>query len=132
MSLACCLRVQYWRRKINHCHPSCYLFTQFVVYLETDHARCQWKARSLFGNCLISVPALTKFHKRLFLINIGSTHLLTYLEILKQGSLLWEAGEPLVIGQHLVMVRKNACLWLLSELSSNRSCHRSMLAHLCL
>jgi hypothetical protein len=109
MCFICCLWVQYWRCKTKHCHLSWYLSTQFVVYLETIHARCQWKARSLFSNCLISRPALRKFYERLLLINRGSTHWLTYLKILKQGGLLRALGEPLVIGQHLVM-GKEKCL----------------------
>jgi hypothetical protein len=54
-------------------------------------------------NRLISVPALRKFHERHFHISRGSTHRLTYLKISKQGGLLWAIGEPLMIGQHLVM-----------------------------
>jgi hypothetical protein len=45
----------------------------------------------------------------LFLIIRGSTHWLTYLEVLKKGGLLWAIGEPLMMGQHLVM-RKGKCL----------------------
>ncbi len=104
MSLVSCLWVQYWRLKTNHWHLGCYLSThQFVVYLEAVHAGCQWKARSLFDNSLISIPVLRTFYEILFLINRGSTHWLTYLEISKKGGLLWAIGEPLMIGQHLVM-----------------------------
>ncbi len=103
MSLVCCLQVQYWCRKTNHWHLGCCLSIQFVVYLETVHTRCQWKAQSLFGNCLISIPALRKFYEILFLIYRGSPHWLTYLKILKQNGLLWAIGEPLMIDQHLVM-----------------------------
>ncbi len=109
MSLIPCLWVQYWRLKINHWHLGCYLSTQIVVYLETIHARCQWKAWSMFGNCLISVPALRCFYEMLFLINRGSTHWLIYLEVSKKGSLLWVIGEPLMMGQNLVMC-KEKCL----------------------
>jgi hypothetical protein len=45
----------------------------------------------------------------LFIINRGSTHWLTYLEVSKKGGLLWVIGEPLVMGQHLVMC-KEKCL----------------------
>jgi hypothetical protein len=58
---------------------------------------------------MISVPALRKFYERPFHICRGSTPWLTYLKILKQGGLLWAIGEPLMIGQHLVM-REEKCL----------------------
>jgi hypothetical protein len=45
----------------------------------------------------------------LFLINRGSTHWLTYLKILKKGGPIWAIGEPLMVGQHLVMCEEN-CL----------------------
>jgi hypothetical protein len=45
----------------------------------------------------------------LFLINRGSTHWLTYLEVLKKDCLLWAIGEPLMMGQHLVMCEEK-CL----------------------
>jgi hypothetical protein len=133
MSLVCCLWIQFWHCKINHCHLGCYLSTQFVVYLETVHACCQWKARSLFGNCLIRVPALRKFYERLFLINRGSTQWLIYLKILKQGGLLQAIGEPLVIGQHLVMREEKmpACGCCQNNHQIN-FCHHSILSHLCL
>jgi hypothetical protein len=45
----------------------------------------------------------------LFLIDRGSTHWLTHLKILKKDGLLWAIGEPLMVGQHLVMC-KEKCL----------------------
>ncbi len=109
VSLPSCLWVQDWCCKTNHWNCGCYLSTQFVVYLKTIHACCQWKAWSLFGNCLISIPALRYFYEILFLITRCSTHWLTYLKILKQGDLLWAIGEALMIGQHLVMYEEK-CL----------------------
>jgi hypothetical protein len=53
----------------NHqCHLGCYLSTQFVVYLETIQAGYQWKFRSLFCKCLISIPALRTFFEKHFII----------------------------------------------------------------
>jgi hypothetical protein len=80
----------------------------FVVYLQTIQAGSQWKTQSLFDNCLISVPVLRKFCVRHFHNRDGKTHLFTYLEITKDGCLLWTKGEPLMIGQHLVMHKKKS------------------------
>jgi hypothetical protein len=56
-----------------------------------------------------SIPVLTIFYAILFLINSSSPHWLAYLEISKKGGLLWAIGEPLMVGQHLVMC-KEKCL----------------------
>ncbi len=50
--------------KTINCHLGCYLSTQFVVYLQTIEVGCQWKARSLFDSCLLSIPTLRKFFVR--------------------------------------------------------------------